>query len=985
MENHNTHFHNMNSLRNIRWLALLLAISFSTNSLMAATGPGTQIKYLSGTGKNDAVLWDFYCTAGMQSGAWKKIAVPSCWELQGFGVYNYGYVFRSNRGEDITLRPGFASEQGKYKTEFTVPADWQGKVVRIVFQGVMVRTEVFINGQSAGPAHEGSFYEFRYDITPLLKFGATNLLEMTVSKVPKDPSALRAERQGDFWNFGGIYRPVYLEVLPSHYIDWTGIDAKANGDFKADVHFGSGLNPFNAKVTAQLLDAKNQPVGAPISPIPQKLMDGPINTNETLQSFSAHFDGVKLWNVEMPNLYRVQFTLLENGVPQHTITNQFGFRTIELRTNDGFYLNGTKIVMKGVNRHSLWADSGRTLSKALCYEDARLIKDMNMNAVRMSHYPPDRDFLDACDELGIYALDELTGWGGHYDTPIGQKVIGEMVRRDVNHPSILVWDNGNEGGWNNDLNDEFANWDIQQRNVMHPRSKDRGVNDPHYPDYAAVVRESGGPAVYFPTEFLHGLYDGGSGSGFHDYWEVLRKSPVLGGAFFWVFCDDGVVRTDKGGIIDNSGNFGPDGIMGPRREKEGSYYTIKEIWSPVQIEAPAEGLLPGFQGTVKVLNCFDFTDLNQCSFSWEYVWFPGPVDNSAGHTVLASGEIAAPSVAPHGSGELQLKLPAMQGVAAVYLTAKDPAGRTLWTWSWLVAIGPNPGPNPATNKMLPMTVVEFATPNPAPKITTQEVGGQLVVTRGTLELQFDKTSGFLAKVSNGGKAIPFGNGPRFIAYTHNSQRRGTVTYNDVAGTNALTSLMTHMDGSDLLVEANYDGALKQAIWRISPDGRVKLTYTYAYDGPVDLLGVNFDFPEADMKGITWLGYGPYRVWQNRLQGTRLDVWQNAYNNTVPSVVYSFDPEFKGYFRGWRWATFDTREGKFTVSTAATESYLGLYTPNDGPVGALLALPETGLAFLDAIPAMRDKFLTQERMGPQSAERQVSDEHHGEVTFDFGRN
>jgi len=947
----------------IRWLFLLLAIGLSTNNLMAAAGPGTQIKYLSGTGKDDAVPWDFYCTAGMQSGAWKKIAVPSCWELQGFGVYNYGYVFRPKKGEDITQRPGFASEQGKYKTEFTVPSDWQGKVVRIVFQGVMVRTEVFVNGQSAGPAHEGSFYEFKYDITPLLKFGETNLLEVTVSKVADNPSINRAERQGDFWNFGGIYRPVYLEALPSHYIDWTGIDAKANGDFKADVHFGPGVKLVSAEVTAQILDAQNQPVGAFSSGKPN---DG-LNFLQSIQ-LQSHFDGVKLWTAETPNLYRVKFTLLENGVPQHTITNQFGFRTIELRTNDGFYLNGTKIVMKGVNRHSFWADSGRTLSRALCYEDARLIKDMNMNAVRMSHYPPDRDFLDACDELGIYVLDELTGWQSAYDTPSGVRLVGEMVRRDVNHPSILVWDNGNEGGWNNDLNDEFAKWDIQQRNVMHPRSKDRGVNDPHYPDYAAVVRESGGPAVYFPTEFLHGLYDGGSGSGFHDYWEVMSKSPVLGGAFFWVMYDDGVVRTDKGGIIDNSGNFGPDGIMGPRHEKEGSYYTIKEIWSPVEIEAPAEGLLPGFQGAVKVHNGYDFTDLNQCSFSWEYMGFPGPLDGRAGHTVLASGELLAPSAVPHASGDLQLKLPAMEGVDAVYFTAKNAAGQDLWTWSWPVPAVPNPPAKTATDK-----------------IAAQESGGKLIVKVGALELQFDKSSGFLTLVNNGGKTIPLVNGPRFIAYTHTSQGRGTVNYSDVAGTNNLTSLTSHPDGSDLLVEANYDGAFKRAIWRISPDGRVNLDYTYAYDGPVDLLGVNFDFPEADMKGITWLGYGPYHVWQNRLQGTRLDVWQNACNNTVPSVIYSSDPDFKGYFRDWRWATFDTSAGKFTVSTTAPDSYLGIYHPNDGPVSPLLALPETGLAFLDVIPAMRDKFLTQERLGPQSAERIVSGEQHGELTFDFGRN
>ena len=947
----------MNTLRMIKLLALLLGAGMTGSAAVAATGSETQVKFLSGTGKDDGVPWDFFCTAGQHSGVWTNIAVPSCWELQGFGVYNYGTRFREKKGEDVSRRPGFASEQGKYRTEFLVPAEWSGRVVRIVFEGVMVRTEVLINGQSAGPAHEGSFYEFKYDITPLLKFGETNRLEVTVSKVAQDPSVMRAERQGDFWNFGGIFRPVFLEALPAGHIDWTGIDARASGDFAADLHLGPGLTA-PATVQGQVLDMDNQPVGAAFG--------ADVPAGQDTVRLKAHLDGVKLWTAETPNLYNVRLSLLQNGAPEHVLTNRFGFRTIELRTNDGFYLNGVKIVMKGVNRHSLWADSGRTLSRELCYEDARLIKDMNMNAVRMSHYPPDRDFLEACDELGIYVLDELTGWQSHYETPIGQKLVGEMVRRDVNHPSIVVWDNGNEGGWNNALNGEFAKWDIQQRNVMHPRSKDRGVNDPHYPDYATVVKESGGPAVYFPTEYLHGMYDGGLGSGFHDFWEVLRKSPVLGGAFFWVMIDDGVVRTDKGGSVDNEGDQGPDGIMGPRREKEGSYYTIKEIWSPVEIEAPAGGLQPGFQGTVSVRNNYDFTDLGKCRFTWEYASFTGPGEGQAGHTVLASGELAAPSAAPHSSGELALNLPARDGVAVVYLTAKDPEGRTLWTWSWPVAGAAKPVSGTATAK-----------------VTTDESDNQLVVKAGRLTLTFDKTSGFLARVERGGNVLPLGQGPRFIAYAHAGKGR-PITYNDVAGTNTLTgSLATRADGDDLLVEADYTGDFEQALWRISPDGRVKLHYKYNFTGPVDLLGVNFDFPESAMKGITWLGYGPYHVWQNRLQGTTLDVWQNAYNNTVPSVIYSQTPEFKGYFRDWQWATFDTSAGKFSVTTPAADSYLGVYTPNDGPMGPLLALPQTGLTILNVIPAMRTKFLTQERMGPQSAQRQVSGEQQGEVSFDFG--
>ncbi len=246
-------------LLNLSRLILLFAGCFIAAPVHADSA--TQIQYLSGTGKDDAIPWDFYCTAGMQSGAWKKIPVPSCWELQGFGVYNYGQVFRLGKSKGVPTAPGFASEQGKYKTEFTVPADWQGKTIRIVFEGVMVKTEVFVNGHSVGPAHEGSFYEFKYNITPFLKFGAKNLLEVTVSKVTDDLSVMRAERQGDFWNFGGIYRPVYLEAMPADYIDWTGVDGQGNGDLKADIYLGEDADASNSKVSVQLLDAKGSTRG----------------------------------------------------------------------------------------------------------------------------------------------------------------------------------------------------------------------------------------------------------------------------------------------------------------------------------------------------------------------------------------------------------------------------------------------------------------------------------------------------------------------------------------------------------------------------------------------------------------------------------------------------------------------------------------------------------------------------------------------------
>jgi hypothetical protein len=161
---------------------------------------------------------------------------------------------------------------------------------------------------------------------------------------------------------------------------------------------------------------------------------------------------------------------------------------------------------------------------------------------------------------------------------------------------------------------------------------------------------------------------------------------------------------------------------------------------------------------------------------------------------------------------------------------------------------------------------------------------------------------------------------------------------------------------------------------------VQLNYEYTFAGVVDMIGVAFDFPETRMKGIRWLGMGPYRVWQNRLNGTRLDVWENEYNDSTPGESWLY-PEFKGYFRDWKWASFRTTEGMIMILNEGEDSFLGVYKPGDGKDG-LLDLPEIGIAFLDVIPAMRNKFHTTDELGPQSQPRQVSGAKHGTVHILF---
>ena len=214
-----------------------------------ANAQQTIVQYLSGTDKDHTVQWDFFCTKGMNSGKWTTIAVPSNWEQQSFGGYSYGH-------DKIKT-----DEQGLYKYSFKTDQQWKNKKVFIVFEGSMTDTDVKINGRSAGAIHQGAFYRFKYDITRLLKYGTNNLLEVKVDKQSANTSINRAERNGDFWVLGGIYRPVYLEIVPADFIDRVAIDAKASGAFSMDV-FTPNIKAGNT-IEAQVQQLNGENVGDP--------------------------------------------------------------------------------------------------------------------------------------------------------------------------------------------------------------------------------------------------------------------------------------------------------------------------------------------------------------------------------------------------------------------------------------------------------------------------------------------------------------------------------------------------------------------------------------------------------------------------------------------------------------------------------------------------------------------------------------------------
>lgn len=878
----------------------------------------TLVKYLSGKDKDHTLLWDFYCTNGRQSGIWSKISVPSNWELQGFGTYNYGH-------DKIK-----ANEQGLYKHEFMADK-WQNKKVFIVFEGSMTDTEVKINGVVAGAVHQGGFYRFKYEISNLLKFGAKNLLEVKVDKMSANASVNEAERKSDFWVFGGIFRPVYLEIVPETYIDRTAVNAKADGSFELDV-YAKNLKPTD-RIEAQVkrLDGKN--VGSAFSVVADISSDHLKLKNQ--------FDGPLLWSAEFPNLYKVVLSIKgKAGNTIHQVIEKFGFRTVELRKNDGLYVNGSKIMLKGTNRHSFWPETGRTLSHQLNLMDVKLMKEMNNNAVRMSHYPPDQDFLAICDSLGLYVLDELTGWQSKYDTEVGRKLVKELVVRDVNHPAIIFWDNGNEGGWNTDLDDDYRLYDPQDRTVIHPWGKFNGTDTHHYPDYKAIAKAvADGQEVFFPTEFLHGLYDGGAGAGLDDYWKLMVKHPHGAGGFIWSFVDECVIRTDKNNIYDGDGNHAPDGILGPHREKEGSFYTIKEIWSPVYIDP--KPLDESFDGKVAVENRYSFTKLSQCIFKWQLVQFPGSESKGVAAHVFAEGKPSELELLPGEKGILNLNLPTnWKKSDALYLTAYGPDKEELFTWSWAI----NGGSGSADGgKVVPSKG----------QIITEETDAELVVKCGDVKYHFDKKTGYIKKVMKGATTISLSGGPVLAGPRTN-----------------LTALKFYAEDNQFIVQAIYEAeSILNVKWTFNLGQPARLDYTYRLADSPDFMGITFNYPEEKITGIKWLGRGPYRVWKNRLKGQKYSVWHKDYNNTITGETWNY-PEFKGYHAEVNWVVFENKEAPFTVFTNEKNMFLQVFHPEREAFASKNnnvepPFPKGDIGFLQGVSPIGTKFRAAENMGPQS--------------------
>lgn len=925
----------------------LLALGICSALNMQAQAPHPERIYLSGTGTDYTRTWEFYCSKGQNSGKWKSIEVPSCWELQGFGEYTYGryYTIKGAKPSD---------ETGIYRYRFLTPDCGKNDRIKLFFDGVMTDAEVRVNGNPAGQIHQGAFYRFSYDITSLLKAEGENLLEVKVAKQSANKSVNAAERRADWWLYGGIYRPVWLEVVPDVSMEHFILDARADGSLRASVRMAG-----NAEGHVLAVSIRGLKDGKPLRTLQGKeQVSCPLATSGRETGFTCKWSDVKVWNIEAPELYVARLELKDrSGNVIQVREERIGFRTIEFFPQDGIYLNGTRLIVKGINRHSFSVDGGRTTSAAMSRQDALLIKEMNMNAVR-SHYPPDEHFLDMCDSLGLVYIDELSGWHGRYDTETGARLIREMVERDVNHPSVILWSNGNEGGWNTDNDSLFCKYDkFQRRHVIHPWADFDGLDTHHYPAYlTGVARFTNGYKVFMPTEFMHAMYDQGGGAGLRDFWDRWMTNPMFAGGFIWVFCDEAPKRSDRGGVLDSDGSNAPDGVVGPRREKEGSFYAIRSQWSPVQIKPLL--ITEHFDGSFFVSNEYIYTNLKDCRMTYEVLSCDIPMQGAVSR-ILARGEVTLPALSPGEIGKARFSLPASFAEGDVLkLEAFDRDGHRICDWSFPIRLA-----NPYFQRHL----AQVSTGLSGNTVSARNNGKEIVLKSEKVSVTFDAATGMILRVLSGNTEIPLTNGP--VAAGMKMLYQPASSY-------------VRQDSEEAVFCARYKGGADSIVWRLTSQGLLYMDavllnrasggggFDDAFmDTEVYNLGLTFSYPERICKGMKWLGRGPYRVWKNRIPGTNYGIWHKDYNNTVTGESYDnlVYPEFKGYHANMYWATFESDTAPFTVYSRTDGIFYRVFTPEE-PKGSakrtMPEFPEGDISFLLDIPAICS-FKPIEQQGPNS--------------------
>ncbi len=617
---------------------------------------------------------DFYKT-NFNITNWKEIKVPSNWELQGYGIPIY-----SNITYPFPKNPPYIDHSdnpvGSYRRNFDLPANWTGRRVYLHFEGGTSAMYIWINGEKVGYS-ENTKNPVEFDITNYVKPGK-NLVAVEVYRW-SDGSYLEDQ---DFWRLSGIDRDVYIysteNVRIADFFVRPDLDVNyKNGQLSAEISI-KNYNTFAAsnRLEVSLLDGTGKVVYNQLL-----ASNTPAETKKDI-TISKSISSPKLWNNETPNLYTFLLTLKdENGKLIESVATKVGFRKVELK-NGQLLVNGKRILVHGVNIHEHNPVTGHYQDKETMIKDIRMMKQLNINAVRCSHYPHNINWLKLCDQYGLFVVNEanieshgmgaeLQGWfdkskhpaylsdwnAAHLDR------IYSLVERDKNHSSVIIWSLGNECG-NGPVFYESYKWIKNRDKSRLVQFEQAGENEntdivcPMYPKISYMKEYAARKNVKRPfimCEYAHAM--GNSSGNFKEYWDIIKNSPNMQGGFIWDWVDQGFQITDEvgrkywsyGGDMGSQNytddeNFCHNGLVWPDRKPHPGAFEVKKYYQDIQFES-----FNIEQGIINVVNEFNYINLENYIFEYE---------------VLKNGEVIKKgnfdlNLAPGLSKQVKLKLPEM--------------------------------------------------------------------------------------------------------------------------------------------------------------------------------------------------------------------------------------------------------------------------------------------------------------------------------------
>lgn len=610
--------------------------AYETENLAKADQKARSERYLSLEGKwkfnfskdHDKAPRDFY-SLKYDDSQWTDFPVPGILELNGYGdaIYsNNGYPWRTQ----FRPEPPFVEERnnytGSYRKMVTVPADWKGERIYLHVGSATSNLMVWVNGKFVGYS-EDSKVSAEFDLTKYLTPGKENLIAMQVMRWC-DGSYLEDQ---DFWRFTGIAREVYLYARPQAHIADLFITPDLVNNYQ-DGTLEVKLNAVGAKgetVMFSLKDKEGKEVAAQTAKVGG---NGEVKVNFDIKNPLK-------WTAETPNLYTLYTTLMDGKQVAEVVPQRVGFRKVEIK-NAQVLVNGQPVLFKGANRHELDPVTGYVVSMDRMLEDIRVMKELNINAVRTCHYPNDPRWYELCDIYGIYMVAEANieshgmGYGDKTlaKEPTYEKAHLERNESNIkiykNHPSIIFWSVGNEAGYgpNFEKASDLVKAYDPSRPCQYEQAGQNGKTDifcPMYYDYGGCDKYSQGdnPRPLIQCEYAHAM--GNSMGGFKEYWDMVRKYPKYQGGFIWDFVDQGLrVKNKQGKTIYAYGgdfgryptsdhNFNCNGIINPDRKpnphaNEVRYY-YQNIW------ATAKDLKAG---EVEVYNENFFKSLDDVELQW---------------------------------------------------------------------------------------------------------------------------------------------------------------------------------------------------------------------------------------------------------------------------------------------------------------------------------------------------------------------------------